>query len=234
MPQPKNPLLRTVVPILALAAGLGITYAIFKGPKPNKPAASPPPATAPAATTPEQPKTEAVKPGEQPAAQPPPIVPADAAATPKANDVRLSARILTPDDAGLMAAVLGGVDRGGPWKLRVEVSPIGVGIRHLQLAERFTTIRQESHVDAQWQHPPDPPKGASALVPFAALALEVTMPGGQPQIVALAGDGGAPVWKQRPGGGDSSRSFEATVVDQSRSEERRVGKECRSRWAPHN
>src|SRR3712207_8774951 len=33
---------------------------------------------------------------------------------------------------------------------------------------------------------------------------------------------------------DSVRNFETTTFDAGRSEERRVGKECRSRWAPYH
>ena len=32
----------------------------------------------------------------------------------------------------------------------------------------------------------------------------------------------------------TSRELEAEVADQKRSEERRVGKECRSRWSPYH
>ena len=51
-------------------------------------------------------------------------------------------------------------------------------------------------------------------------------------VIKFAGDSGDGI--SLPGFGGSSLAFAASTWKSTRSEERRVGKECRSRWSPYH
>ena len=52
-------------------------------------------------------------------------------------------------------------------------------------------------------------------------------------FIKMADDGFQQGWHERNGGNLSYR-LKAEEVEMIRSEERRVGKECRSRWSPYH
>src|SRR2546430_16573118 len=73
----------------------------------------------------------------------------------------------------------------------------------------------------------DRPAGAAAATPQLTLALE-------PRVLGHHGPGAAHRTVPFPPAGRDLRREAAGTGLQQRSEERRVGKECRSRWSPYH
>jgi len=88
-------------------------------------------------------------------------------------------------------------------------APSGAGIASLKLAQHFDTITEEKHIELQAEHVISKAGVNETLVPFAALAVEVTPAGQSPQVVGLFGDAGARVWTQTAPG-----AFEAIIENE--------------------
>ncbi len=223
MPQPKNYLARRLFLLLAFVVMVGVPIAVWRNsvstpapapvipppvaapgpqPLPGTPAPIPPttpapdatqaPATAPALAQPAQPQAGATSQPVAPAAAAPP---------------GLSYRVQPAPD-GAVFAPLGGLDKKGPYKLRLEFSPYGAGIRRLQLSEHFETIKEIDHVTLLEEKPLPPAPGFPPVkAPYNARLIEITPLGGAPSYVSLdAADVWTPI--QGPPG-----AFEATILD---------------------
>ncbi len=244
MPQEKNTKLRILVPIALAIAGVLIGLAVYQGQTASQQAqqaqlrataereggATPVDANAGAAasgasaapTDAATPEAAGAAPAAQPVAQTTPAAPSkpsqafDASATTtRPLALPLSAKS-TPRPLDVpLSRPLGGLDPAGPFRLEIEFSENGNGIRTLRLADNFTTIKREAHLTAQHQHPLDPAPGAAVMAPFAALALDITPSGGTLQRVLLdvdrSGVNGV-IWREIESS-DARRSFEATIVD---------------------
>lgn len=244
MPQEKNTKLRILVPIALAIAGVLIGLAVYQGQTASQQAqqarlqataereggATPVDANAGAAASgASAAQTDAATPeaaGAAPAAQPTaPATPVTSVTPSQVVDASAStARPLalplsvksTPRPLDVpLSRPLGGLDPAGPFRLEIEFSENGNGIRTLRLADNFTTIKREAHLTAQHQHPLDPAPGAAVMAPFAALALDITPAGGTLQRVLLdvdrSGANGV-IWREIESS-DARRSFEATIVD---------------------
>jgi YidC/Oxa1 family membrane protein insertase len=219
MPKPTNTGRRILVTLIALAVGGLIVYTTLRGSTPSgtpQPVV-PPPSTAPigaetpvapaapvAASTPDAP-VAATAAGEQVATQAP-AQPAAKAATSPTSGGGLRVRV---EAAAGPAASIGSIDSKGKVRLGLEFASSGAGVKALRLAHHFQTIEEQEHVQVQRQH--DIARGGQveSLVPFAALAVEVTPEGGKPQFVSLFGDAAANVWRQTAAG-----AFEAVIEDE--------------------
>lgn len=179
--------------------------------------AAPPVATAQPGSAPSD--GAAVAPAAQPAAAQTPATSQTPQATPDTGwrplALPLSARSTSRLLGAALSRPLGGLDPAGPFRLEIEFSENGNGLRTLRLADHFTTIRREGHVLAQHQHPLEPAPGAAVMAPFAALALDITPAGGTVQRVLLdidrSGSNGV-IWVETESS-DARRSFEATILD---------------------
>lgn len=98
----------------------------------------------------------------------------------------------------------------------------GAGLEHLQLTHHFVDIKDTKHVTLQHAVAPQASNPASGIVPFSALALEVTppalanQPAPVPQVVRLFDDaaGGGPVWRIVPSTSpETTAQFEALIAD---------------------
>ncbi|MEI7657279.1 MAG: membrane protein insertase YidC [Phycisphaerae bacterium] len=208
MPKPKNTGRRIVVTLLALAVGGVIVYTTLRGSTPSsipKPV-FPTPSQAPVAA---EPASSAAVPAPVAAVPPsePPAKEAAAAATNATGgpELRLRARV---EAASGEAASIGSTDSKGKVRLGIEFAASGAGLKALRLAHHFQTIEDRDHVQIQRQH--DILRGGQveSLVPFAALAAEITPAGGKPQFVGLFGDASGRVWRQTSPG-----AFEAVIED---------------------
>lgn len=240
MPKPPNPFLRTFIPTVLIVGGVAIAWAIFRSSKP----APTPTGTPPAAVTPETAANQTVTPSGTPTgspAEPPsgsqvpaagsPQQGAGAPGTPPSSqsvtvqvppaDWTLSPLVYA-SDAGMTPAALGDDARGGAYKLKVEFSNGGAGIKSVTLADHFTGIRDVEHIQVQGQVPVAQGQLFSALVPMSALAVEVTPPAApgvtaKPIPVNLYGNTAGPIWRSTSPG-----VFEATVIDQAQQPVLRV------------
>jgi YidC/Oxa1 family membrane protein insertase len=219
MPKPTNTGRRILVTLIALAVGGLIVYTTLRGSTPSgtpQPVVPPPsttpigaetpvaPASPVAASTPDAP-VAATAAAEQAAAQPA-TQPATQAAASPASGGGLRVRV---EAAGGPASSIGSIDSKGKVRLGLEFASSGAGVKALRLAHHFQTIEAQEHVQVQRQH--DIARGGQveSLVPFAALAVEVTPEGGKPQFVSLFGDAAANVWRQTAPG-----AFEAVIEDE--------------------
>lgn len=205
MPQDKNLLLRILIPLLLVVAGVGVGYAVLKNSAQNKPAA--PAASGPAAPAP----------GQGPAAAPGgPATPAlqTPAPTPIAG---LHAQVF--DESGPMEP-LGSLDPKGQYLAQLDFSPVGAGLSSLKLARHYDTIeRKESeHTLIQGERSELIGKSRPTLTPMGALGIVVNG-----TLVDLAvvkvDDTGVVIprlWKQVGPG-----HFEAVILD---GEERQVAR----------
>lgn len=222
MAQKKNPVLRLLVPLLVLIAGIGVAAAVFTNtgsrrgqggpPAPQtQPAAAPAPGEQPAATS----QAAAPAPGgAQPTAPPAPVVPAPAEPIPQGLLTGLKAEVVADpapfDPIGqLESTELPGL---------LEFSPIGAGVRRFTLAAQHTSIQRTQHQVVQEEHD-GRGAGLGVVTPLAAVRLEIN-----DAFVDLSGllDGGADgrsVWRQTAPG-----SFEAVIVNQ---EGTRIGRVTR-------
>ncbi|HEX2838599.1 MAG TPA: membrane protein insertase YidC [Phycisphaerales bacterium] len=214
MPKQPNPFLRTFIPTILVLGGVAVAWAVYRQSKPAP--VAPPAAQAPATTA--------------PAAAPPPIAtstPVSADPAPPGTTPAQTVTIQLPpvgwtlsplvyaSDVGQSPAPLGDNDKGSPHKLKVEFSNGGAGVKSIVLADHFTSIREGEHIQVQGQLPIAEGQEFSALVPMAALAVEVTppaIPGGVavPQSVNLYANTAGPIWRNLSPG-----VFEATVIDES-------------------
>ncbi len=228
MPQPKNHLLRTLVPILVGVMGIFIAVAVWK----NSSKVSPPPMATP--TGPSVAGAAAASPAIEPTPGPTQATNPDApAVTPVVPEggVAVTARAATetatqtpaqpaapapvvgyrvePVENPVPAQPLGSIDPDGPYAMQVEFSAYGAGVKSLTLAQHFETIKDAVHVKVQ-EEKTHARIGERPLVmtPFGALAIEITPAGGSPQVLDLQSE--INVWRAidgRPG------AFEAFIVN---------------------
>src|ERR1035438_6079873 len=108
----------------------------------------------------------------------------------------------------------------------------------------FRQLSQDSFTDPSAQHMTEVEPGAFASGPMVVTAFQVARisSGGGDDIGWATSRDGALTWTNGylpgltlygGGGGTNSAASDASVA-YDRSEERRVGKECRSRWSPHH
>ncbi|MBI1190180.1 MAG: membrane protein insertase YidC [Tepidisphaera sp.] len=214
MPKPPNTALRLAVPLFILSIGLGIAFLALKGTQtppipaatpnssqPAGPGVTPTPPASPAAATAPSPSPAAAN-GAQ-TGGPPPAGAQSQQASEFAPGAKLHARV---QPAGTTPVELGDLTPKGPFEAKVTFSTAGAGIRQIALANHFDSIEEkpDQHTIVQQEHVTD-----KAVTPMAALALEVTLPGDQPQFVNLYADSAGDLWRplETPG------AFEAVIVD---------------------
>lgn len=215
MPKPTNTGRRILVTLIALGLGGLIVYTTLRGSTPSS-GPQPPIVPAPSSVATESPAVTppAPAPSQASSKEPPPAVaapvqsPAAAPATPAAMSTMTGLRARV-DGVGGEVASIGSLDTKGKVRMGIEFASSGAGIKSLRLAHHFQTIEEKEHVPVQRQH--DIARGGQveSLVPFAALAVEITPEGGQPQFVALFGDAAGRVWRQTSPG-----AFEAVIEDE--------------------
>ncbi len=199
MPREKNTALRIAVPLVALALGIGIAFSVYRGTRSTPGAPAPTPSGAPA-SGPQAPQAPTGSPTPEPGTRPVQI--------PAPQGLTLAPRTFEPGTL----PTLGGLDPKSQWMADVGFSGNGAGFSNLRLADHFTTIKEDEHVDLQ--------REASItlvgqvpeyLTPFSSLAIEVTPAGEKAQMLALVGDATAPVWQATRVGDDVV--FQASIVD---------------------
>jgi YidC/Oxa1 family membrane protein insertase len=222
MPQPKNYLARRLFLLLTFVVLVGVPIAVWRNSvkPPAPPAPLPPPPSAPG-PQPVPPSTaEAPKPEPTPeapsetrpetAAASAPEQPATAQSTAQTAapaPVSLSYRV-QPVDVADQIAPLGSLDKASPYKLQIEFSPYGAGIRRVLLTEHFETIRRQEHVTLLEEKPLPPAPGFPPVKsPFNVRMIEITPVGGAPSYVSLDA---ADVWMPVPG---KPGAFQATILD---------------------
>lgn len=230
MPQPKNNLLRTVVPIAAVIAGLGLVFAVYRNTSTQKPATTPPaptPVTAPAtaATQPAAPAAAGQPPTSvatgQPAGQPAGQTPAQPSTQPSASP---PAAVIPP---GLLDGLrpqifaadtpapqpLGSLDDASDDRFRIDFTPSGAGISGLKLSRYYDTIRKQNHVQIQSEHSIDMGGGRTvSTAPFAMTFAQISSPGsGTSATVNLFWDQAGPIWRQVAP--DKPGAFEAFILN---------------------
>ncbi len=220
MARSKNPILRIVFPLVLAAIAVIAAWAVLKNTGKSTPptssapatpvagASAPPPAPAsPAAqstTGAQPPAAQAAEPkvgGASVEARSEPVQGADAApgASPgTAVPSGLAARSWTGDPLASAYEPIGTLDVKADRLMRVEFSPLGAGIRSIQLARHFEDLKDTVHTEVQRSVETQ----TDALVPMAALWAEVN---GAPVHLWSPG-----TWKQRAG---LPGAFEAEVVD---------------------
>jgi YidC/Oxa1 family membrane protein insertase len=243
MARETNTLLRVLVPALALGLGVAVAVSIFRtaGPTATTPTQpngqTPAPTTTPEATATSgsqapaqtsQPTTQAATPNQTPAATPP----ADAAPTATSattpnppsgiNWTTLRAQAWS-SQSEQPPAPLGSLDKTSSHSLFVtfpKMTSGGAGLEHLQLTNHFVDIKDTKHVTLQHAVPQQADNPASGVVPFSALALEVTppalanQPAPAPQVVRLFDDAAGPVWRIVPSTSpETTAQFEALIAD---------------------
>ncbi|MCC6660513.1 MAG: membrane protein insertase YidC [Phycisphaerales bacterium] len=233
MPQPKHPVLRIVLPLVVLIAGIGVAFSVMRNtgsqatppaPAPGQSGSTAPPAPGPAApVTPAQPGA-ATPPAPSPS--PPPEVPSLGALRPRvyegpAGGFSPVGSLSDPDTTAL-----------------VEFSPFGAGVKSITLSRYFDTIERKPGEQVVLQHehrgtytrlrrdaegrPLVDSQGRPLLetsydtvaTPLAATAVEIN--GTTVDLSGLGAEAGgdpdspAHVWRQVAPG-----SFEAEVLDAS-------------------
>lgn len=204
MPQPKNRFLRTVVPIIAVMAGIGLVVSVLTNTANQKSASptagQPPSQTLPSQTIPPPPSDPAASPGPdggQPSAtgltDAGPANPNPANPDPAKPDSPQPAAA-TPATAaapaglldGLRAEVfanaptptpLGSLDPKSDARYEVQFTPAGAGIASLQLTRHFDTIRKVNHVKIQGEHSLEVGDSIVSCAPFAATFAQIGYPG---------------------------------------------------------
>lgn len=198
MPQEKNLLLRTLIPLLLVVVGVGVSYAVFKNssqPNPTNPA--------PAAQSP------APSPG---AGAPTPASPAPAVTTPVVTAPPipgLHAKIF--DESGPFEPV-GTLDRNGEFLAKLEFSRVGAGLASVRLARHFDTIERKEgeHTLIQGEQSRVIGTTRPTLTPLGALGI--TINGTLVNLSGLVTEAGGPVtqrlWRQV-----EPARFEAIILD---------------------
>jgi YidC/Oxa1 family membrane protein insertase len=233
MAQPKNTLLRTVVPVLLILGGIGVAVAVLTNSRnrPAPPAAPPavsaaapsPPVAAPRVTPAptEQARNGAGGTGaggDQPSSPSGPAPgaagePKEHAEGAKVEPARLRARSVAGDPAALNFATIGSLDPASGYEALVSFSPYGAGVRSVALTRHFDTITRAAHTVVQAEHlipPLSPGAPPRILTPASLYAVEIDgvqvfVPGAyeDPRTHAVMG---TPVWRQTAPG-----AFEALI-----------------------
>ena len=207
MPQPKNTLLRVILPLGVGLLGIGVVWSVLV----NSSNASKAPATkqAPAAATGAAGATGASGPTAPTATPPiaPATAPSAAAQVPAPPDKPplgdLKAMSFAGDPAAANFSPLGSLDDKGPLKAQIEFSTLGAGIKSLTLADQYDTIKHTTHYVLQQEQTNGSGPDAAVVVPMSANAIEI-----DGKRVDLWGRYDTPLWRQLAPG-----SFEAVVVD---------------------
>ncbi len=196
MPQPKNTLLRVVVPVVLAVAAVGVAWSVMRN-------TTPPVAPAPSTSTPAPSSSAASTPATPPAITTPAVATQPPVATSPVGVTGLRARVWAGDSLGGSFAPIGSTDPSGAELMKVEFSPAGAGIRSIVLARHFTDLQNQSPIEVQRSIEPS---DSASLVPMAALGLYVN-----DVFVNLVSGTEGPVWRQpdaaRPG------EFEAVIVN---------------------
>lgn len=238
MPQPKNTLLRALVPILLILIGIGVAWAVFVNSRKqgtttpgSSGSAAPVTAGAPAAATGSSGPTAST--GGQAATG---VVgatgPSAAIGATGATGVTAPSGAIAPMSPykGLHARAfaeserignfdpIGSMDAASSYEAQVEFTTLGAGIKTITLAHQFETIEKKRHTVVQQAYsytpppsPADPAPATAFIAPMAADSVEI-----DGQVVSLLGYTedpakgrlGSPVWRQTAPG-----TFEAEVVD---------------------
>ncbi len=217
MPKQTNPFLRTFIPTLLVLGGVAIAWAIYNQSKAKTPApVAPAAATAPSPTQPSvQPGTTTPATNTEPSAQAASQPAAAATSIPLPPPGWTLNPLVYVTDTGLTPAPLGDDTKGGPYRLKVEFSNGGAGVKGVTLADHFTNIREGEHIQVQGQLPISEGQQFSSLVPMSALAIDVVPPpppGGSAATISvnLYANTAGPIWRTTAPG-----VFEATVIDQA-------------------
>ena len=210
MAKKPNIALRVIVPLVALAAGLGVVYAVFIN---SGRRSAPTPVTQPVAPAPVPPAAPGAQAPTPPAAEATAVAPPAAGAP--AGAVSLAGLKARAQPAAEWSP-LGSLDRAKGDELQLTFSPAGAGLEALDLAGHFDTLKNDKHTRLQAEHVQSAGNGAQggAVVPMAALGVYIN-----DQFVALVGSQAEPVWKQVAPG-----SFEAEVVNDSGATVARVSR----------
>ncbi|MDX2118471.1 MAG: membrane protein insertase YidC [Planctomycetota bacterium] len=215
MPQPKNTLLRALIPLLVVLGGLGVAYAVFvnagRGVQQQQAASATTPAGTSASTPGETPTstpntatatTPNTNPAANAAAQPTPQPAAVPSSLPPIAGLRA-----VPQPGGFVSSPIGSLDDKSDLLLYVEFSEVGAGIRRVQLTREYETIKRDEHVTVQREvEVPGASGGLLKLTPFALQGIEING-----TFVNLTIDAsGAPLWRALP---DGPGQFEALIVD---------------------
>ncbi len=223
MPKQPNPFLRTFLTTALVLGACAVGWAVYKSSKPGTvatPAQTSQTTGLPAVTgQPVQQGAASVTPapattpdGSQAPAQPAQGAPTSIPVPPA--DWSLAALVYA-SDAGVVPAPVGELAKDGKYALQAEFSNGGAGLKSLRLSRHFTSIKETENIQVQGELPIAQGQQFSALVPFAALAVEVTPPAApgttaKPISVNLYANTAGPIWRSvQPG------QFEATVVDQA-------------------
>jgi YidC/Oxa1 family membrane protein insertase len=226
MPQPKNTMLRVLVPVGLIAVGIGVAAAVFVNSRPRPPAQSTPVVPANAAQQGQVPTGAPATTGQAASTAQPAGTgqPAPSAATPGAPAGATStlgvlhAQVFPETDRIGGFDSIGSIDDKSPFEAMVEFSTLGVGVRRITLAHHFDTIRRDAHTVVQHQYEYTPPATAEDATPatqvITPMAADSVLIDGQ--LVSLLGYTddpgkgrlGAPVWRQTAPG-----AFEAIVQD---------------------
>ena len=207
MPREKNTFLRVAVPVVALALGIGVAFAVFRTSKPKTPV----PASGPAAAATNQPTGQPAGAAATTAGGQPTPTPAGQAAP---ADWTLRA-LINPDAPSPPA--LGSVDPASTAPVQIEFSGGGAGLARVLVNGHYATVRKTENVVAHEQVPPAE-GGVSPLAPFSAMGVSVTpmvtadgavRPA---QFVRLYADRAGAIWSPVAG---TPGAFEATIVDQN-------------------
>ncbi|MCC6677118.1 MAG: YidC/Oxa1 family insertase periplasmic-domain containing protein [Phycisphaerales bacterium] len=227
MPQPKNRFLRTVIPIAAVIAGLGLVISVLNNTANQKSASPTPPGPGPAqtapavASTPPTPEstTPETTPKTTPETPPRPITPSPAPAQPEAAPATAPAGLLDGLHAEVFPATtaaptpLGSLDPKSDARYEVQFTPSGAGIASLRLSRHFESIKKLTHIQIQAEHSLEVGDSIVSCAPFAATFAQVGLAGSTtpPITVNLYSDRAGPIWRQvapdRPG------VFEAQIVN---------------------
>lgn len=216
--QPK-PWLRIAVPVVALALGLVFAWSVFR----NTGRSTSAPPIPPAATQPAQPQSQPQPqlqtqpvPETQAAVPDPSQSPAATPVPPPTGALALTGLRALPIDDPQPLTPLGGLDPAAGQTLRLEFSPIGVGVESLDLAAYYRTIRRTEHYRLQQAaslpyRAQDNSPATAHLVPLSA--LRVTINGVAIDVTGFIYPPGSapvhrPIWRQIAPG-----HFEATIVN---------------------
>jgi len=219
MPQPKNHLLRALVPLVVAVAGVGVAIAVFRVSKPSSaPVAAPsvasaqPPADPLAGQPSQTPATAQSQPTSPITAAPPPVPTTPSLPPPTPAEVAYRARIFPPLVPADTLPPIGDLDPKGRFEAQVKFSNTGAGIALIELADHFETIKEDKHVTVQSEHSISRGPYADVLSPFAALAIELTPAGASPVMINLAAAPSGPVWRL-VSATQQEAAFEAIIED---------------------
>ncbi len=232
MPQPKHPVLRIAVPLVVFLGGLAVVAAVFlnTGRQPPSPGAGAPPgstqppspaATGPGSTAPSVPPAIAAQNPEASGQNPP-----SSAAPPPAPVAPsgLHARVVADTASSLVYDPLGALAPGTPFMAQLEFSPMGAGVRAIDLAHHFESIQRSAHVRVQEERVlrstvrsadgagnPVLEEYEPTLTPLGLTAVDID--GVRVDLTGIVKEPGQPVrrvglWRQLEPG-----AFEAIIVD---------------------